>query len=194
MEELDQLITQFLTQTNAVTPLPNPRFDPSQYNPQMIGKAIPKTTRKPNSLESKQPQRKSKPVAGWLAGGTCSLALKEGSLIVTSSGRDPHLSFRLPTELTQEKYVLKVTMASSSKGSGQVFWQEKGVTPTFFRDRSRSFNVQHDGKPHEYSIPFVAKNPVVAVRLDPSNSHGKITISQIRLLDGDGKKVYQWQF
>ena len=194
VEELDQLITQFLTQTNAVTPLPNPRFDPSQYDPQMIGKAIPKTTRKPNSLESKQPQRKSKPVAGWLAGGTCSLALKEGSLIVTSSGRDPHLSFRLPTELTQEKYVLKVTMASSSKGSGQVFWQEKGVTPTFFRDRSRSFNVQHDGKPHEYSIPFVAKNPVVAVRVDPSNSHGKITISQIRLLDGDGKKVYQWQF
>ena len=147
-----------------------------------------------NLKRKQQPQRKSKPVAGWLAGGTCSLALKEGSLIVTSSGRDPHLSFRLPTELTQEKYVLKVTMASSSKGSGQVFWQEKGVTPTFFRDRSRSFNVQHDGKPHEYSIPFVAKNPVVAVRVDPSNSHGKITISQIRLLDGDGKKVYQWQF
>ena len=55
-------------------------------------------------------------------------------------------------------------MASSSKGSGQVFWQEKESLKHSFATAA-SFNVQHDGKPHEYSIPFVAK-PVVAVRVD----------------------------
>jgi len=194
VEQLDERITQFLAETSAVVPLPNPRFDPTQYDPKMIGKAPPKASRKPRGAGSKQSQRKSKPVAGWQAGGTCSLALKESSLIVTSTGRDPHLSFKLPEELAHEKLVLKVTMSSNSQGSGQVFWQEKGVTPTFFRDRSRGFNVQHDGKPHECSVTFSAKAPVLAVRIDPSNAAGEITISRIILFNGGGKEVYRWKF
>lgn len=194
VEELDKLITQFLTETNAVVPLPNPRFDSAQYDPMMIGKAKPKSTGRPKGSGPKKPQRKTEPVAGWQSGGTCRLGLKESSLIVTSSGRDPHLSFRLPTELNQEEFVLKVTMTSRSRGSGQVFWQEKGVVPAFFRDRSRSFEVQHDGKPHDYSIAWSAKSPVVAVRIDPSNGPGEITISRIRLVDGDGSEVYRWRF
>ena len=115
-------------------------------------------------------------------------------MIVTSSGGDPHLSFKLPIELTQQELVLKVKMASESKGSGQIFWQEKEVTPAFFRERSRSFEVQHDGEPHEYSISWTAKNPVVAVRIDPSRAPGKITIFGLRLIDGDGNEVYRWKF
>ncbi|MDF1845479.1 MAG: sulfatase [Rubripirellula sp.] len=194
VEDLDKLITQFLAETSAVVPLPNPRFDPTQYDPKMIGKAIPKSTRRPGGSGSKKPQRNIKLVAGWQSGGTCRLALKDGSLIVTSSGRDPHMSFKLPTELTQKELVLKVTMASNSRGAGQVFWQEKGVTPTFFRDRSRGFDVQHDGKPHEYRVSWSAKNPVVAVRIDPSNAPGEITISRILLIDADGNDVYRWKF
>ncbi len=194
VEELDKLITQFLAETNVVVPLPNPRFDPAKYDPKMIGKAKPKSTGRSKGSDLKKPQRKAKPVAGWQSGGTCRLGLKEGSLIVTSGGRDPHLSFRLPTELNQEEFVLKVTMTSRSRGSGQVFWQEKGVVPAFFRDRSRSFEVQHDGKPHEYRISWSAKNPVVAVRIDPSNAPGEITISRIRLVDRDGNEVYRWRF
>ena len=104
------------------------------------------------------------------------------------------MSFTLPTELTQKELVLKVTMASDSSGPGQVFWQEKSVTPIFVRDRSRGFNVQHDGKPHEYSVSWSAKNPVVGVRVDPSNARGVIKISRIRLIDADGNEVYRWNF
>ncbi|MEE2935369.1 MAG: sulfatase [Planctomycetota bacterium] len=194
VEDLDRLIIQFLAETSAVVPLPNPRFDPTQYDPKMIGKAIPKSTRRPGGSGSRKPQRNNEPVAGWQSGGTCRLELKEGSLIVTSSGRDPHMSFKLPTELTQEKLVLIVTMASNSSGLGQVFWQEKGVTPAFFRDRSRGFKVQHDGEPHEYRVSWSAKNPVVGVRIDPSNAAGEITISQIQLIGADGSEVYRWKF
>ena len=194
VEELDKLITQFLIETRAVVPLPNPRFDPTRYDPKAIGMATPNIPRKPNGSGIKQPQLKSKLVGGWQAGGTCSLELKEGLLIVTSNGRDPHLSFKFPKELPQKKLVMKVTMASNSKGSGQVFWQEKGVSPTFFRDRSRGFDVQHDGKPNEYRVPFTAKKPILAVRIDPSNALGEITIFQIQLIDEDGNEVYRWKF
>lgn len=194
VQELDMLISEFLKETNAVVPLPNPRFDPATYDPKMIGKAKLKSTGRPQRSDSKKPQLKAKPVAGWQSGGTCLVALKDGSLIVTSSGGDPHLSFKLPTEVTQEELILKLTMSSDSKGSGNIFWQEKGVIPVFFRDRSRSFEVQHDGQPHDYSISWSAKNPVVAVRIDPSTAPGKITISRIQLVDGDGNEVYRWKF
>ena len=194
VEELDKLITEFLADTNAIVPLPNPRFDPTKYDPKMIGKAVPKLPRRPKGTKPKKPRRRASPVAGWQPGGTCLIALKDGSLIANSSGGDPHLSFKFPTELIQEELVLEMTMASRSKGSGQVFWQEKGVAPAFFRDRSRSFEVQHDGKPHDYRISWSAKNPVVAVRIDPSKAAGEITISKIRMIDEDGKEVYRWKF
>ena len=194
VQELDMLISEFLKETNAVVPLPNPRFDPATYDAKMIGKAKLKSTGRPQRSDSKKPQLKAKPVAGWQSGGTCLVALKDGSLIVTSSGGDPHLSFKLPTEVPQEELILKLTMSSDSKGSGHIFWQERGVIPAFFRDRSRSFEVQHDSQPHDYSISWSAKNPVVAVRIDPSTAPGKITISRIRLVDEDGKEVYRWKF
>ena len=98
------------------------------------------------------------------------------------------------TTRSQSRLLLKMTMASDSRGSGQIFWQEKGVTPVFFRDRSRGFEIQHDGQPHEYSISWSAKHPVVAVRIDPSKAAGEITIFGIRLIDGDGNEVYRWKF
>ena len=194
VEELDKLIADFLTETNAVVPLPNPRFDLTKYDPKMIGKVKPKSNTRPKGTGSNTPRMKANPVAGWQPGGTCKLALKDSSIIVTSSGGDPHLSFKLPIELTQQELVLKMTMASDSRGSGQIFWQEKGVTPVFFRDRSRGFEIQHDGQPHEYSISWSAKHPVVAVRIDPSKAAGEITIFGIRLIDGDGNEVYRWKF
>lgn len=192
--ELDKLIEDFLTETKAVIPLPNPRFDPTKYDPQMIGKANRQSNARPRVSGSNTPQLQVKPVAGWQPSGISKLTLKGSSMIVTSSGGDPHLSFKLPIELTQQELVLKVKMASESKGSGQIFWQEKGVTPAFFRERSHSFEVQHDGEPHEYSISWSAKNPVVAVRIDPSRAPGKITIFGVRLIDGDGNEVYRWKF
>jgi arylsulfatase A-like enzyme len=44
--EMDALIGKFLTRTAAVTPIANPKFDPSKYKPELEGKAKPKTTKK----------------------------------------------------------------------------------------------------------------------------------------------------
>ncbi len=39
VKELDALIEQFLVDTDAVQPTPNPKFDPSKYRPELEGKA-----------------------------------------------------------------------------------------------------------------------------------------------------------
>ena len=85
-------------------------------------------------------------------------------------------------------------MTSDSKGNGQLFWQEKGVAPAYFRDRSTQFEIKHNGEKHEYSISFTAENAVTGIRIDPSRAPGTIAISNIRLTNSDGKLIHQWQF
>ena len=84
-------------------------------------------------------------------------------------------------------------MISDSSGSGQIFWHEQGVRPAFFRDRSEPFDVRHDGESHEYAIEFSPRNPVLAVRIDPSSAPGKMRISNIKLTS-DGVTLQQLSF
>jgi arylsulfatase A-like enzyme len=193
VQRLDAMIESFLVATNAVLPLPNPRFDASKYRPELEGKAELKGSAR--SPKKKTTVRKlAKPVAGWQPAGTCRLSIKDKLLVVTSTGGDPHFSYRLPKESTEPTLTLHMTMASDSKGRGQIFWQEKSIAPAFFRDRSRYFDVQHDGERHEYSVSFSAKNAVTGIRIDPSTGSGTIRISNIRLMNPDGKLIHQWDF
>lgn len=193
VRKLDQLIEKFLEDTRAVVPLPNPRFDPDQFDPQLIGKAKLKRSGRPRrNAPQKPPRRQAKPVAGWHPGGTCRLAFKDNSLIVTSDGGDPHLSYRLAAAVNEQKLILTFTMKSNSKGGGQIFWHEQGIAPAFFRDRSKRFNVHHDGKPHRYRVGFSAERPILAVRIDPSTAPGKTEISDIRLITEDDRLIHHW--
>jgi len=193
VQRLDAMIESFLDETEAVQPLPNPRFDAAKYRPELEGQAALKgSTRAPKP--TKQPKKLAKPVAGWQAAGTCRLSIDDRMLVVTSTGGDPHLSFRLPREVKETALRLLLEMTSDSKGIGQVFWQEKDVAPAYFRDRSTHFEVQHDGEKHEYSINFSATKTVTGIRIDPSTGSGTIRISNIRLTNADGKLIHQWDF
>ena len=192
VKQLDALIDRFLSDTQAVVPVPNPDFDPAAYRPEDEGKPglIDPTKPKPPGARKVA----AKPVAGWRPNGDCTLAVQGDSLVITNSGRDPYLSYVLPKPLAAGRFEFQITMASTAAGRGQMFWQEQGVQPSFFRDRSTEFAITHDGKPHEYRIAFTAANPVTAVRLDPGQANGQIQISAIKLMDADASLVYEWEF
>ncbi len=192
VRELDRLIDAFLSDTGAVVPLPNPKFDSTRYDPTLEGKAKLRGSGPSSNKASRR--RPAKSVAGWRPGGTCTLSLRGESLIVASDGRDPHVSYTLPQPVTEETLVLTFTMASSSQGQGQVFWQEKGVAPAFFRERSKPFDVQHDGLAHEYSIRWSPGHPVLAVRIDPATGAGRMQISHVKLTSSAGRTLYEWKF
>lgn len=192
VKALDALIDEFLADTNAVLPSPNPRFDAAKYRPELEGKAPLKGSA--GTPKKTKPQGRGKPVAGWQPNGTMKLTSKNGALIVSSTGGDPYLTSRLPRAVSAGKLVLLITMSSDSSGYGQVFWQERSVTPGFARDRSQRYEVRHDGKMRDYSVTFTAKNPVVAIRIDPSRSTGTIRISNVRLTTEHGTLLHQWKF
>lgn len=187
VKELDALIEQFLIETNAVVPVPNPDFDPSQYRPEDEGKP-----RRDNSNKRKAPGAPT--VAGWRPDNHCRLSVNDGALVIDSNGRDPHLSFRLPKPLSAGKLTLHLTLSSTASGRGQVFWQERGVNPAFFRDRSTVFDINHDGESHDYTITLSPQHPVLSVRLDPAQGRGKIRVTAMKLTDNTDATQRSWSF
>ena len=186
VSRLDALIEEHLKETKAVQPTANPRFDPARYRPDLIGQS----RRKPAG----RPQSTAKAVAGWIPSGQCSLAVRDGQLVMTSTGRDPYASFQLPRRLPAGEYTLQLKMSSTGSGRGQFFWQTQNTKPPFHRDRSVTFEMTHGGKTVDYQIRFSPEKPITSVRIDPGQAKGEIRISAMRLRDGDPKTVYSWSF
>ncbi len=188
VQHLDALIEEHLVATDAVRPLPNPRFDSSKYDISQEGKASLKGGARGQKKSGAKPRGKA--VAGWQPGGTCTLSASNGALQVNSSGKDPYLSHQMPRPIDQTSFTLQFTMTSRCSGSGQLYWQQLDGGP-FKIDRSQSFKVTNDGKPHQYAIAFETTSPLVAVRIDPSRGPGRIEISDIRLVGNDGVVHYR---
>lgn len=197
VKSMDELIESFLVATEAVRPLPNPNFDPSKYRPELEGAGSLKRSadgppRKAARSGAGQAKR-GKPVAGWQPAGDCSIAVDGDELVVTSTGNDPQISFPFPEPLSPRPLTLRFTMQSDSSGKGQVFWHQQGIAPAFFRDRSVSFPVAHDGQSHSYAIELPTEGRVLAIRMDPSSRDGVIRLRDLHLTADDGKVVYRWK-
>ncbi|TWT60662.1 sulfatase [Rubinisphaera italica] len=192
VKELDLVIDEFLKDTQAVLPLPNPRFDASKYQPKLEGKSSLKGGAR---TPAKKPAKfLDKPVAGWQPDGDCSLALREGKLIVTSSGTDPYFSYALQVPVEKSDFEITLTFSSDSSREGQFYWREAGKPGGFHRDRSIRFDVNHDGQPHTYHLKWSTQSPLTAIRLDPSKSNGKITITSIKVTKSTGEAIYESDF
>lgn len=189
--QMDQLIEQFLIDTQAVVPIPNPKFDPSQYDPDLEGF---QTVKKGKPAPQKKPTANLRPVAGWKPAGTCTAAVKNNSLVISSTGRDPHVSYQFAEPIKQQPVVLEFSLQSDSRGEAKVYWHEQGVAPLFHLDRSTPIVINHDGKEHTYQVKLTPKNPLQAIRIDPASGPGKITLTNIKLTTADGKTLHQWKF
>ena len=189
---MDALIEEFLVDTQAVVPLANPKFDPSKYDPSLEGKAKLKGGANGPKKRPKGPPAKR--VAGWQPEGGCRMKVDGNSLVMNSTGGDPHASYRLPAPIDSGKLSLQFDMASNSSGNGQVFWHEQGVRPAYNPQRSVRFDVTHNGQSNSYAVPFTAENSILGIRIDPSRGAGKMELSNLRLTNQDGKVIYRWKF
>ncbi|QDS95011.1 Arylsulfatase precursor [Roseimaritima multifibrata] len=195
VKAMDALIENFLVDTQAARPLRNQKFDPAKYRPEQEGIGRIRNNPKPNP-NSKPSQKVKKPlgppVAGWQPAGTSELTLADKKLIVKSTGGDPYFSQRLPTPVAPQKLTLRFSMISNAAGKGQVFWQETGIVPAYFRDRSTPFTALHDGAIHEYAVELNPKKSVEGIRIDPATGKGPMTIWNIRLTTATGEVLHRF--
>lgn len=73
---------------------------------------------------------------------------------------------------------------------GQVFWKQSPGEP-FAEERSRTFDVQVDGRLHEYAIDFETPVQVSVLRLDPVDRMDAtaVDVHHIGLLGSDGEEL-----
>lgn len=186
VQTLDRMIDHYIKKSEAVLPLPNPNFDPEKYHPERIG--IQPNGLKVAGRNNKQSSKAEGTAGGWSAGGTCSLKATDGNLLLESKGGDPLITADSFKPISGGEFVVRLKMKSNSSGGGTLFYGKP-----FSRDRKQSFEVQHDGKWHEYVVEIPAAS-VNGLRIDPSTAEGEIRIEWIRLENRSGEVVREWTF
>ncbi len=161
--ELDDFISRHLHDTAALAPKPNPAYDPTRG-----------------------------PVAGWHPSPFCKLSVRDGLLVVESTGGDPNLSTR-DVPAASGGLVVKLRMRSTSRGPGHFYWATQKA-PRFRREIRADLGAKHDGQWHEHEIELTADSPLKALRIDPSSAPGQIEIDRIALHKDDGTLLKEWDF
>ena len=194
VRQLDRLIENYLTSAGTVVPQPNPKFDPQKYNPQRIGvqpgglKIAGQTKPKAKSKSNARKASTSKPVKGWRAGGTATLAGGDGSLILKSTGGDPQLSLASNLDHGGGPFTLSLRVKATAKANAIAF-----CNPPYRQGGSIKLGSVPADRWTELSGSFDVKR-LTGLRIDPFNSPGRAEIDWIRLQNAKGETVKEWGF
>lgn len=132
------------------------------------------------------------PVAGWQPSRDAYLSQKDGLLVVESKGEDPFI-FTYEVPKVKGALVVRVRMASWSKGIAQVNWATRNQRQ-FSPERKVVIKPIHDGQWHEYEFKFTCDDELFSLRLDPCSAPGTVFIDWIRLYDEGGGLLKAWEF
>lgn len=170
---LDGLIERFLSDTKAVVPIPNPAFDPAKYHPELEGKQKPK-----GAAAQASP-------GGWQTSKDAQLTEKDGAWHIRATGGDAWISTRDLPAGAKGPFTARLRLKSTAGGTGVVYFigAPKG---NFRKEDSVSFPMKHDGAFHDYEIAIPPAR-LFALRLDPGNAPGEITVATFELRDASGK-------
>jgi arylsulfatase A-like enzyme len=128
----------------------------------------------------------------WWGSADARLDERDGELVVTSTGGDPFVAVgglaRARGPLT-----LEFRMASDSRGEARVYWSPR-PQPAFTREQSATFPAVHDGAFHDYRVALPPDATARSLRIDPSTAKGTIRFRWIRLRNGVGDVVREWDF
>lgn len=185
--ELDALIEDFLTDTKAVVPVPNPVFDPAKYRPELEGKQQPKGKAKaPAKAAAKGKDDGDPALQGWKA-RDCQAAVKDGVLRLTNIGSACFLGFSAAKHSgpTTAKFRIK-----AKAGSSHFDWLSGGVGS---KEQRVDFTLK-GGDWEEITIELPAEGPLGIVRLYLPMQDTPVEIDWIELTSKNGSKPTRTAF
>jgi hypothetical protein len=174
---MDALIENFLKDTNAVLPVPNPAFDPAKYDAEKEG--VPASRNKPKKAQPKPAQEKDNPaLEGWKA-RACSAKVKDGVVTVSANGGQPFLGgtagqFSNKTEIT-------FRAKTATGGDANVSW---------FKNLPDAKFTSYELKPgdwQETSVTLTAEGKLGIIRLYLPAAAMPVEIDWIEI-SSEGKK------
>lgn len=163
LKSMTARLDAFLADCNAVTPIMNPAW-------------------KPRSPELAH--------LDWHELKNCELSREKEFLRVKCTGPDPHFHVKFEEPLPAGEYLMKARYRKTTKGVVEIRWAEKGVKPTYHRDRMTKTNDEED-----FAVFRIeAKNPITSFRIDPGAGVGEFEISSWRISNWERETVRNWDF
>ncbi len=158
VKELDALIEQFLTDTQAVVPARNPNFDPQQYRPELEGKRpAAKAAKAPARIKANELAEGDASLLNWKP-RACSAEIKDGKLIVSNLSKQSFLGFSAAKHTGRSS--VKVRMRSSA-GSSHIDWLPSGTKSKPFSAAYTTANTEW----LEVNVELPAEGPLGIVRV-----------------------------
>jgi hypothetical protein len=170
VKELDALIDQFVEDTGALVPKPNPNFNSK------VSKPLHGTN--------------ADPIAG-LVTRMCKVVATDGAIRITATGRQPFLGtgqVRLSGPLT-----LRLRARSTAGGEGRVQWRT--ATQETFPESTQivTYHLSAGTKWQDVSIQLPIQGNARVVRLYLPADKSAVEVQSIQFLDKSGRKK-AWDF
>ncbi len=184
--ELDGLIENFLTDTHAVVPVPNPAFDPAKHHPELEGKQ--KTKDKPKAKAATKNSAKKKPdddgdpaLQGWKA-RDCKASVKDGVLRITNIGDSCFLGLAAGKHSGPSTAEFRIKCKADTS---HFDWLQGNTEQSAQRVR---FTMK-GGEWEEISVRIPAEGPLGIVRLYIPMQESPVEIDWIEIKSGKAKPM-----
>jgi arylsulfatase A-like enzyme len=169
VQELDTLITQFLKETEAVVPGPNPAYND----------ATGKTTKTATPAD---------PLEGWKA-RNCEVSVKDGVLTMTAKGTAPFLG--VGAGKIAGPTTAKLRARSTTGGAGKVEWIPSTQTVKPAKTFSVPFTLK-SGDWQEVTVKLPAEGPLGIFRLYLPAEKEPVQLDWVELKSGQDTR--RWDF
>lgn len=120
----------------------------------------------------------------------CSLSIEDNTLILESTGENPHITLTYRPLLPAGLVELHVTFTSEAPGRIDFRWSEKGIQPPFFKDRLKRSRPYAAGEETTIILSFNAAREIPSSRVDFMQEGGAVRISGLKLLQ-NGKPMWR---
>lgn len=197
VRQLDALIEKFLADTKAVVPVPNPKFDPAQYRPELEGQAEPKVkgatgakkaaAKTPTPAPTAAKAGDADPLQGWKA-RSCDAVVKDGIVTVTGKGATPFLGVGAGVN---GPATVKFRARSAPGGAGKIEWLPAATAAAAADAKSLPFTLA-PGDWQEITVSIPATGPLGILRLYLPAQKQPVLVDWVELKAGG--KLKRWEF
>jgi len=201
VKAMDRLIDDYISEAAVVVPLPNPNFDPTQFDPSTIGVQkgglkMPKS-KKPSVATPKEKSRPSASVAtaqmqGWIARG-CDASVRGDSLHVAAAGKGAFLANAKVR--VNGPVAVKLRILTRKNGTGRFQWRTEGQEVFPKTGQTKPFTVPGGGW-QELSVPLNVEGRLIHLRLFPPAQKQPVEVDWIEIAPSgeDDKEGQRWDF
>jgi arylsulfatase A-like enzyme len=185
VKELDKLIEDYIAEANVVVPLPNPKFDPANFDPSIIGVQAGGLKMPPGFSGNTEPKRgtktsqtaNKKSMLGWIAKNA--EAFVEGeSLRISPAGRQPFIANAKVQAIGPTR--VKLQIKTAKPGTAHLQWRTQDQNNFPETGQRQSFDVA-GGDWQEIIVPLAVEGQLVHVRFFPSDNKRPTEIDWIEI-------------